>query len=154
MGQPSLEKLRPMGGALPQQPQQQQRLLVLLLLEVYCLELCSHEGAIQKMSLGMTGPIGQPSLAKLRPVGRARLGTVGLSWMGRSAGEKHAVFKHVGKLPCGVQTGTADKVQTGRVQTKQQSSGQLFLAWATESATPVRHSELQGTDVVRTSVGP
>ena len=118
LAQPSLAELRPSGRARPD--------AVGLSGAVWCVWNYDFKMQSEKTRLGMTGLLSQPSSAKLRPMGRARPGTVGLSGGG---GEKHAV----------VTRAQTDKVQTGRVQTKQQSSGHLFLACATECATPVGH---------------
>ena len=74
LGQPSLAKLRPMGRARPGAVG-----LSGAAWHVLKYECMSNQMRSEKTRLGMTEPLSQPSSAKLRPMGRARPGTVGLS---------------------------------------------------------------------------
>jgi hypothetical protein len=79
LGQPSSAKLRPMGRARPGVVGLSGVVWRVLNYDFMMMMMMMNQMQSEKTRLGMTGLLGQPSSAKLRPMGRARPSSVGLS---------------------------------------------------------------------------
>ena len=79
LGQPSSAKLRPMGRARPGAVGLSGVVWRVLNYDFMMMMMMMNQMQSEKTRLGMTGLLGQPSSAKLRPMGRARPSSVGLS---------------------------------------------------------------------------